>query len=433
MPLQDEATDVLARLVRFRTVNPPGDERALQEWLRDYLAEAGFDVELAGAADARPNLVARLAADGGAAGPVLGFLSHADTVLADPDDWEHDPWGAEVVEGFLWGRGSLDMKSQTAAEVVAAAQLARSGWRPARGELKIICVVDEETGGEQGAQWLTEQRPDLARCSYLVNEGGGAAMPYAGRRLYGVCCAEKGTFRFVVRARGRAGHASVPALGENALLKLLPAVERLGAGRPDWDVTDPPRLLLEALGEDAADPAAAIAAIAEREPRLSALVEPMLRITFAPTMIAASEKINVIPARAEARVDGRVPPGLGRADVERRLGEVMGGDGLEVEFVEEVVGNGSAVDTPLMDAIRDWAAATDPEAEVVPTILPAFTDSRWWRHAFPDCVAYGFFPHRHQSWYETYPLLHAPDERIDLRDLGLAADCYSSITKTLLG
>jgi acetylornithine deacetylase/succinyl-diaminopimelate desuccinylase-like protein len=236
-----------------------------------------------------------------------------------------------------------------------------------------------------------------------------------------------------VRARGRAGHASVPALGENALLKLLPAIERLGAGRPDWDVTDPPRLLLEALGEDGADPAAAIAAIAQREPRLSALVEPMLRITFAPTMIAASEKINVIPARAEARVDGRVPPGLGRADVERRLGEVMGGDGLEVEFVEEVVGNGSAVDTPLMDAIRDWAGEADPQAEVVPTILPAFTDSRWWRHAFPDCVAYGFFPHRHQSWYETYPLLHAPDERIDLRDLGLAADCYSSITKTLLG
>src|SRR5688500_16859817 len=102
MPLQDEATDVLARLVRFRTVNPPGDERALQEWLRDYLAEAGFDVELAGAADERPNLVARLTADGGAEGPVLGFLSHADTVLADPDDWEHDPWGAEVVDGFLW-------------------------------------------------------------------------------------------------------------------------------------------------------------------------------------------------------------------------------------------------------------------------------------------------------------------------------------------
>ncbi len=433
MPLQDEATDVLARLVRFRTVNPPGDERALQEWLRDYLAAAGFDVELAGAADERPNLVARLAAEDGTEGPVLGFLSHADTVLADPDDWEHDPWGAEVVDGHLWGRGSLDMKSQTAAEVVAAAQLARSGWRPARGELKIICVVDEETGGEQGAQWLTEQRPDLARCDYLVNEGGGAAMPYAGRRLYGVCCAEKGTFRFVVRARGRAGHASVPALGENALLKLLPAIERLGAGRPDWDVTDPPRLLLEALGEDAADPAAAIAAIAEREPRLSALVEPMLRITFAPTMIAASEKINVIPARAEARVDGRVPPGLGRADVERRLGEVMGGDGLEVEFVEEVVGNGSAVDTPLMDAIRDWAGEADPEAEVVPTILPAFTDSRWWRHAFPDCVAYGFFPHRHQSWYETYPLLHAPDERIDLRDLGLAAECYSSIMRRLLG
>src|SRR4051794_26356368 len=190
--LHDEAADVLARLVRFRTVNPPGDERALQEWLRGYLEDAGFEVELAGAEPERPNLIARLRATDGAEGPVLAYLSHADTVLADPGDWSRDPWGAEVEDGVLWGRGALDMKSQTAAEVVAAVHLARSGWRPAAGELKIISVVDEETGGRLGAQWLTEQRPALARCDYLINEGGGAAMPYDGRRLYGVCCAEKG-------------------------------------------------------------------------------------------------------------------------------------------------------------------------------------------------------------------------------------------------
>ena len=125
------------------------------------------------------------------------------------------------------------MKSQTAAEAVALAHLARQGWRPPRGEVKLISVVDEETGGRLGAQWLTEQRPDVARVDWLLNEGGGAVMPYGDRRLYGVCCAEKGTFRFRVRARGRAGHASVPALADNALLKLLPALERLGAGRAE--------------------------------------------------------------------------------------------------------------------------------------------------------------------------------------------------------
>src|SRR5215217_9635449 len=147
------------------------------------------------------------------------------------------------------------MKSQTAAEVVAAAHLARQGWRPPRGELKIISVADEETGGRLGAQWLTEQRPDVARVDFLLNEGGGAVMPYGDRRLYGVCCAEKGTFRFRVRARGRAGHASVPALADNALLKLLPALQRIGAGRAAYDVVEEPRRFLEAIGENPSDPA----------------------------------------------------------------------------------------------------------------------------------------------------------------------------------
>ena len=136
------------------------------------------------------------------------------------------------------------MKSQTAAEAVAAAHLARKGWRPPRGELKLISVVDEETGGRLGAQWLTEQRPDAARVDWLLNEGGGAVMPYGDRRLYGVCCAEKGTFRFRVRARGRAGHASVPALADNALLKLCPRSSGSAAAAPSYDVVDEPRAFL---------------------------------------------------------------------------------------------------------------------------------------------------------------------------------------------
>ena len=224
MDLQAEATDVLSRLIRFDTVNPPGAERACQEWLKAYLEDAGLECELHTPDEApdRPNLVARLRGD--ADGPVLGYLSHVDTVLADAGDWQHDPWSGAVHDGVIWGRGAIDMKSQTAAEAVALAHLARQGWRPPRGEVKLISVVDEETGGRLGAQWLTEQRPDVARVDWLLNEGAGAVMPYGDRRLYGVCCAEKGTFRFRVRARGRAGHASVPALADNALLKLLPAL-----------------------------------------------------------------------------------------------------------------------------------------------------------------------------------------------------------------
>ena len=252
MGLQEETADVLGNLIRFNTVNPPGQERECQEYLRDYLTERGLRVRADGAEDERPNLIARLRGD--ADGPVLGYLSHVDTVLASPEDWSRDPWSGELHDGHVWGRGALDMKSQTAAEVVAGAALAREGWRPPRGELKIMSVVDEEVGGLLGAQWLTQQHPDLVRCDYLLNEGAGPVIPYGDRRLFGVCCAEKGTFRFAVRTSGRAGHASVPALADNALLKLAPLVERLGDGRAGFDLTDEPRAFMAALGLDPDDP-----------------------------------------------------------------------------------------------------------------------------------------------------------------------------------
>jgi acetylornithine deacetylase/succinyl-diaminopimelate desuccinylase-like protein len=162
------------------------------------------------------------------------------------------------------------------------------------------------------------------------------------------------------------------------------------------------------------------------------MVEPTLRVTAVPTRIFASEKINVIPAKAELLVDCRVPPGMDGEATMRRIKKLVGDDGLEVEFLEQVVGNRSPISSPLMDAIGDWVRANDAGAEAVPTVLPAFTDSRWFRAAFPDCVAYGFFPQRHQTLYETWPLLHSNDERIDVRDLGFAAHFFSDLPRRML-
>jgi acetylornithine deacetylase/succinyl-diaminopimelate desuccinylase-like protein len=429
--LQDETADVLATLIRFRTVNPPGNERECLEWLAGYLSDAGLDVELDGAEPQRPNLIAKYAPPTREDGPVLGYLSHVDTVLADIEDWSADPWGAELRDGFLYGRGTIDMKNQTAAEAVAAAQLARSRAR-FNGELKVIAVADEETGGQLGAKWITQQRPELARVDYLINEGAGAIMPYGDRRLYGVCVAEKGTFRFNLSTTGTAAHASVPGLAENALLKLAPLITRLGEGRPGYDLTEATRALLEALGEDPADPAAALERVEAVEPRLAPLLDAAMRVTFAPTIVSAGEKINVIPARAQVRVDSRVPPEMGVDVALKRAREVLGDDGLDITFTEEVTGNRSPVESRLMDAIAGWVTENDPGAEAVPTVLPAFTDSRWFRAAFPDCVAYGFFPQRHQTVYETWPLMHAKDERIDVRDLGFAAAFFHDPPRRLL-
>lgn len=432
--LQSATTDLLRQLIRFDTVNPPGNERLLQEYLLGELTSAGFACEMLGAEPERPNLVARLR--GASEGPTLCLLGHVDTVLANRDEWTHDPWSGDVADGFLWGRGALDMKSQVAAEVAAAISLARSGWRPARGELLICSVVDEETGGALGAQWITAQHPDKVRCDYLINEGGGPCFEYGDARRYGVCCAEKGVFRFRLITDGVAGHASLPKMGDNALLKLGPLLERLGARQPSYAITDVPSAFLRGLGEDPGDPAAAVARLQQADPRLATMFEPMLGVTFTPTRAAASEKVNVIPSRAEIHVDCRVPPGLGEEEVRRAIAEVLGtGDGTDfrVEFTERVVGNGSPLDSPLREAIDGWIAANDPGAVTVPVILPGFTDSRHFRNAFPECVAYGFFPHRHQSLLEAAPLVHGADERIDVRDLGYAARFYADVTRALLG
>jgi acetylornithine deacetylase/succinyl-diaminopimelate desuccinylase-like protein len=431
--LARESVELLQRLVRLDTVNPPGNEREAQEHLAGLLSAAGFECELLGAQPQRPNLVARLR--GKAEGPTLCYLGHVDTVLADPGEWRHDPWSGQIADGFLWGRGSLDMKSQVAAEIAAAVSLARSGWRPARGELLIATVVDEETGGALGAEWITATHPEKVRCDLLVNEGGGAVFEYGGRRRYGVCCAEKGVFRFTLTTEGVAGHASMPKMGDNALLKMAPLLQRLAAKQPAYQLTAEPAAFLRGLGEDPDDPVGAIANMVKADPRLVTVFEPMFGVTFTPTRIRASEKINVIPSRAELKVDCRVPPGLGEEEVRRGIAEVLGGeeDGVRISFTERVVGNRSPIATQLMDTISSWVSQHDPGAEVVPVILPGFTDSRHFRQAFPECVAYGFFPQRHQSLFETMPLIHGADERIDVRDLAFASEFFRDLALRILG
>lgn len=431
--LQHETTDILRELVRFNTVNPPGNERAAIEFLASYLRDAGLKTELLADDENRPNLVADLSSEGGD-GPVLCYLGHVDTVLADPSEWKHDPWSGEVHDGYLWGRGAIDMKSQVAAEAVAAATLARGGWRPRAGTLKLVFVSDEETGGDVGAHWLTDTHPDRVRCDMLLNEGAGEVFEFDGRRRYGVCCAEKGIFRFRLTARGTAGHASLPKTGDNALLKLGPVLELIAAAEPSFELTEAPAALLRGLGADPDDPADALERIAAVDPRLLTLVEPMLGVTLTPTMAHASDKINVIPSRAYLKVDCRVPPGLGEEAARRRIEHVLGeaASTLELEWTEQVVGNSSPVQSPLMDAIDRWVRTNDPGAESVPVILPGFSDSRWFRDQFPECVAYGFFPQRHQTLLETTPLVHSADERIDVRDLGFAAACFSDLARELL-
>jgi acetylornithine deacetylase/succinyl-diaminopimelate desuccinylase-like protein len=430
--LERRTTELLQRLIRFNTVNPPGNEQAAQEFLKELLEGVGFECELLPAVPGRPNLVARLKS--GSDGPSLGLLGHVDTVLATPSEWTVDPWSGELKDGCVWGRGALDMKSQVAAEIAAAVALAEEGWRPAQGELLVIVTVDEETGGDHGVQFLCQNHPDKVRCDMIVNEGGGEMLEFDGRRVYPVCVAEKGVFRFTISTRGRAGHASIPRIGDNALVKLAPIVTRLAAAGVVPEPTAEPLAYLEGLGVNVnGDLPAALSAVEQKDTRLAILVEPMLGVTFTPTMARASDKINVIPSHAELKVDCRVPPELGEDYARSRIEQTLDGEDYELSFDERVVGNRSPIDTPLMDHIRDFLAAEDPGAVTVPSVLPGFTDSRWFRAAFPDCVAYGFFPQNKMDAFEASPLIHGADERIPVEDLGLAARFFAGLATKVLG
>ena len=428
--LERRTVELLRRLIRFNTVNPPGNEAAVQEFLRELLTAAGFECELLSAVEGRPNLVARMRAD--TDGPTLCLLGHVDTVLADPSQWKLDPWAGELRDGCVWGRGAIDMKSQVAAEAASAIALADEGWRPQAGELLLVFTSDEETGAVAGAQWLCREHPDRVRADLVVNEGAGQVLRYDGRRVYGICLGEKGVFRFKLTTEGRAGHASVPRIGDNALSRMGPLLTALRERRAPADPPPESLALLQALGLDPADPEAALRELSESDPRLGVLVEPLLGVSFAPTIMRAGDKINVIPARAELEVDCRVPPGLGERHVREALRAVVGDDRFGLEFSDTVVGNRSSAESPLMDTIRAFVEREDPGAAVAPMVMWGFSDSHWWRAAFPDSVVYGFFPQRAMDFVEGFPLVHGADEHIPVEDLGLAASFYSELMEQTL-
>jgi acetylornithine deacetylase/succinyl-diaminopimelate desuccinylase-like protein len=432
--LGPSAVELLGRLIQTKTVNPPGNEGGAQELLRERLTDAGFECELLEAEPYRPNLVARLR--GKEDGPTLAFLGHVDTVRAEPEEWTFDPWAGDVVGGWVRGRGALDMKGQVAAEVAAAVALGETDWRPA-GELLLVLTADEEVGGGLGAQWLCEQHPDKVRADFVVNEGGGSLVEVEGRRLFTLCVGEKGIFRIRLRAHGRAGHASVPRIGENALLKLAGYISALSE-QPPPEPTAIGEALLEALlgepvrGEEGIR--AGLDRLRGEQPLVADyLVEPMLSVTLAPTIAEGGKKANVIPSEAEVLIDCRVPPGYGKEEALAQLEALIGEGDYTTEFSEAVVGNSSPLESPLSDAIRDWLAEVDPGSGIAPIVMPGFSDSNPFRSAFPDAVVYGFCPHREIDLLEAAPLIHGADERVPASDVELAAGFFYELPRKMLG
>jgi len=417
--LRDEASELLQQLIRLDTVNPPGNETAAAELLRDFLAESGVESELYAKVPERANLVARLPGTGD--GPSLMLLSHTDTVVADAAEWQLDPWSGELRDGEIWGRGALDMKGQVAASAVALATLAREGFRPA-GDLVFAAVADEEVGEGFGLPWLCAEHPDAVRTDYALNEGAGDRIELLGRPFYLCSSAEKMSSPFRLRVHGRAGHASVPGIADNALVKAAPLIEKLAAYRPELQLGPETSVLVEAIAGRPLEAAEALQLARELDPAAAELLEPLLSLTLSPTMISASERRNVIPHLCEVVVDCRLLPGQTQAEVEPMLREVLGGGDYDFEWIEGRGGTRSALETPLWDAVESFVAEIEPEAALLPVSVAGFTDSHWLREAF-GTVAYGFFPMRTMDPQLAARLIHSADERIAVDDLELGVRC----------
>jgi acetylornithine deacetylase/succinyl-diaminopimelate desuccinylase-like protein len=413
--LRDEVTSVLQALIRLDTVNPPGNETVAADYLRAYLERSGVACELYARIPERASLVARIPGRGD--GPRLLFLSHTDTVLADASEWQVDPWSGELRDGEVWGRGALDMKGQVAASAVAIASLAREGFEPA-GDLIFAATADEEVGEDFGLSWLCEAHPEAIRADFAINEGAGERIELGDRPFYLCSTAEKTSAPFLLRVHGRSGHASMPGIADNALLKAARLLGRLERLRPEPVLLPEVDVLLRTVTGRSARAEEAVELARSFSPLAASLIEPLLSLTVSPTMIEASRKRNVIPALCRVTVDCRLLPGQTTAEAERLIRAALGEGGYELEWIQAQGGTRSPLEGPLWDAVESFVAEVEPEARVVPICVAGFTDSHWLREAF-GTVAYGFFPARAMDPELAARLIHSADERVPVDDLDL--------------
>lgn len=419
--IDEEVILHLRNLLRLDTRNPPGNEILAANYLRDVLEREGFECVIVGPSPERASLITRLKGDGSE--PPLLLMGHTDVVAVEPEKWTHDPFGAEIANGFLYGRGALDMKSMVAMELMCMLLLKRSGV-PLKRDVIYMAEADEETGGDNGAEWIVEHYPELICAEYALNEGGGGGMEINGKLYYTVQTAEKGAARFKIRTTGDPGHGSVPH-PNNAILKLAALLVKAQDQQEPVHFTATLRGHIEGLAS--AQPpelAAQLRAILDDEATASEAIDQlplddflkyelhaMVRNTIAPTMLKAGSQINVIPSEAEASVDSRILPGQTLESHLEQLRAIFGPD-CEIEFRKPSTPLEVDPASPLFEVIKDVLHQHAPEATVIPTLLTGGTDAK--AVSKLGTKVYGFAPELYSPENEPGGV-HGHDERIGVK------------------
>jgi acetylornithine deacetylase/succinyl-diaminopimelate desuccinylase-like protein len=439
-----EATDLLQHLIRNACVNdgtaPSGQEHRNAEVIRQYLGDAGLDLQSYEPEPGRTSLAVRIEGTDPDA-PSLTLLGHTDVVPANADDWSHDPFGGDLVDGVVWGRGAIDMLNLTATMAVALKHLAASGFRP-RGSLTYIAVADEEGLSRFGAQWLCQHEADDLRTDYVVTETGGFPMEGMDGMRLPVIVGEKGTFWTRMTVKGTPGHGSQPLRTDNALVKAAEIVRRIDEYRPRAQLHEAWRVFVDGMGfpPDLAGPLLDPDGIDDFLDELPLLglarqAHAVTHTTIAPTIMDAGSKINVIPDRVELQLDIRSLPGWGPTEVRAMLDEIVGpdlADSVEIDFLSAMEATTSPLDSPLRESIERAATVFYPGARTVPYLSVGATDARFTRQL--GATSYGFGLHSPAISFEQFgAMFHGIDERVDVESLHLSTEMWMVLARDLVG
>jgi acetylornithine deacetylase/succinyl-diaminopimelate desuccinylase-like protein len=412
--LRNRPVEILQRLIRFDTSNPPGDERECIAWARELLEAEGCEVRILARDPDRPNLVARIAGRG--ACPPLLLQGHVDVVAAT-GRWRHPPFAGELDDGHVWGRGALDMKGGVAM-MLAAFLRAKAGATPPPGDVILCLLADEEAGSDLGAAFLVGEHAELFRdVRYAIGEFGGFTIELAGRRLYPIMVAEKQVCWTRATVRGPTGHGSMPIRG-GAMGKLGRLIERLDRRRLPVHVTPVARAMVEAIAAEVPRapgvPLRGLLRPALTDRLLDAfgervrLFDHVLHNTASPTIVAGGEKVNVIPGEASVALDCRLLPGLGPEEL---FAELRALAGIEMEL--EVMRFDPAPAEPdmgMFGVLESSLRHLDPQARPVPLLLPAVTDGRFFARL--GIQTYGFLPMQLAPEMSFMELIHSENERV---------------------
>lgn len=428
--VESEITSFLQELIRINTTNPPGNETNAAKYIQQYLARDGFQSEILESEPGRGSIITRLKGTGEK--PNLLLLGHLDVVAANAKEWSVPPFDGLVKDGYVYGRGAYDMKGMVALEVFTL-KLLKQNNIAIKGDIVLAATADEEAGGEKGAAWLMSNHKDKVWCPYVINEGGGLAIPQNGVNVYPIQTAEKGILWFRVKVKGTPGHGSMPNCADNAILRLNKVITALDGYKPQTVYVP---TLKEYLAEVARinpdlkpqftellnNPTRSeqiIDEIAKKDKALAEEIRPRIKTTITPTIVAGGIKENIIPSEAEAVFDCRVLPGQ---SVEETLTTIKGlltdvcYDKLSYEIIQIHDGNESTTHTPLYSAISDVLRELEPNCGVTPAMTTGGTDSHFFRET--GSIAYGFHPMRPDEPNDLLEKrMHGIDERITIENL----------------